>query len=97
MRTKASVSEGKNEKMISDDGLIQKWKEHAKDDAGVLALTNKVEEDLRVWLGSEERLLNALRQSAINKNEPTMTIMILDARMREIVEFRKTLFGPRKD
>ncbi|HZW55581.1 MAG TPA: hypothetical protein VFF30_04765 [Nitrososphaerales archaeon] len=77
----------------SKEHIIQKWKEFANGNPERTAVLNKVEEDLRAWLGSQERLLKSLRQRAIDNREIQSTIMILDARSKEISEFKKALFG----
>ena len=73
--------------------IIEQWKEFAKNSSDLQSFLQKAESDLRSWIDSEERLLRLVRARAVSKMEERSTIMIIDARIKELEEFRKALFG----
>ena len=85
----------RNDRRLTEapDTMIKRWTSFAKDDDGRRETVKRVEADLREWVGSEEYKLKALRQRAIANNEVSSTIMIIDARIRELGEIRKVVFG----
>jgi hypothetical protein len=72
---------------------IEQWKEFAKDNPDRTLMVSKVEQDLKSWADSEERFLRAMRARAVSKTEERQIIMIVDARIKELDEFRKAIFG----
>jgi hypothetical protein len=72
---------------------IEQWREFAKDNPDRTLMVGKVEQDLKNWADSEERLLRAMRARAVSKTEERPIIMIVDARIKELDEFRKAILG----
>ena len=73
--------------------LLEQWKEVAKNNTDPSSFFQKVERDLKLWLDVEERMLSSVRARAVNRMEDRSTIMILDARLKELGEFRRAVFG----
>ena len=83
-------------KMIATEtkqSLLEQWKEVAKNNTDPSSFFQKVERDLKSWLEVEERMLSSVRARAVNRMEDRSTIMILDARLKELGEFRRAVFG----
>jgi hypothetical protein len=81
------------EMMTEDKGLIERWKNLERSQSGGCAIVERTEADLKQWIGFEEKTLRLMRQRAMSTNETPSTIMMIDARVRELGEFRKLLFG----
>ena len=73
--------------------LLDQWKLSANETPDSAQLLLKVEQDLKAWIDSEERLLQSVRARAVSKMEERSTIMVLDARIKEIGEIRKAVYG----
>jgi len=78
---------------LKEEGLLGQWKLLAKSGSDVASLVNKIESDLKTWAGSEEHLLQSVRARAVSKMEERSTIMVIDARLKELGEFKKAVLG----